>query len=205
MTTADATTDAPADTPRTPKPTDVVIPGTTPPAAAQQPVDQPGDDLGREGGQPRHLAELAEERKRRQAVEADLQTLADRLKQYEDRDKTDLERAQQAAEEAKRDADAAKAELLRLRVAADLGLPGDLVEFLTGDDEATLRQRGEKLLAATAGDGTRRPPAPDPTQGAQASAAGPDQLTRADLARMTPTEIEAARVAGRFADLLAGT
>jgi hypothetical protein len=48
-----------------------------------------------------------------------------------------------------------------------------------------------------------RSPAPNPAQGSSGSgAAGASQLTEADLARMSPEQIEEARKAGRLNNLL---
>ena len=128
---------------------------------------------------------------------------AARLKEFEDAQKSEAERTAEALAEAQQRAAKAEAEALRLRVAAETELPADLHEFLSGDTEEELRAKAEKLKAATAA-GVRRPQ-PDPSQGAKPNGNGPSQLTRADLARMTPAEIDQARVEGRLDDLLAGT
>lgn len=145
---------------------------------------------------------LKAERQARKQAERKLAEVEAKIRSIEDREKTDLERLTDEAARAKAEAAAARTDLLRLQVAADMGLPADLTEFLTGDDEDSLRSKAEKLLAATAD--TRRHPAPDPSQGAKPGQPGADQLTRADLARMSPDEIEQARLDGRLADLLAG-
>ncbi len=147
---------------------------------------------------------LDSERAARRAAEKAAADLQAKVKEYEDRNKTELERLTEAATAAKAEADAAKAEALRLRVAAETGLPTDLFEFLAGDDEEQLRAKAQKLMAATAAAAAPRSPAPDPSQGAKPGATADGQLTRDDLARMSPTEIVAAQDAGRFADLLAG-
>ncbi len=167
-------------------------PAPTPPASD-------GDSLG-DGGK---KALAAERSARRAAEKAAAEALA-RVKEFEDQGKTELERLTEQIAQADARAKQAESEALRLRVAADTGLPSDLQEFLTGDSEEQLRERAAKLMAATNAASEPRRPAPDPSQGAKTTSGAGDQLTRADLARMTPQQIREAQDAGRFADLMAG-
>ncbi len=160
----------------------------------------PSPELGESG----EKALKAERAARRAAEKAASEALA-KVKSYEDAQKSESERLTEQLQALKAEAAMARAETLRLRVAAETGLPADLHEFLVGDDEEALRGKAQKLMAATAAnnaepDASRRP-APDPTQGAK-QGAGVDQLTRADLAGKPPEWIEAQRVAGRLNDLL---
>ena len=70
-------------------------------------------------------------------------------------------------------------------------------------NEAGSEDTSRRARATAAATGPRQP-APDLTQGAKQGGTGTDQLSRADLARMTPQEIVAAQEAGRFNDLMAG-
>lgn len=170
-------------------------------AAAPEPVtDSP------KGGKEAVLADLAKERKARQAVQErlkELEPLAAKAKALEDAQKSETERLTEQLEQFKAQAAKAEAENLRLKVATESGLPADLHEFLVGSDEDELRAKAQKLMAATAAATAPRAPAPDPTQGAKPGQ-GTAQLTRADLARMTPQEIVAAQESGRLDDLMAG-
>ena len=184
---------------------ETTTPEATEPQAARAPVEgtesapeTPTPDLG-DGGK---KALDAERRARRQAEKAASDAAA-RIKEFEDRDKTESQKLTEQLAALKAEAATARAEALRLRVAAELGLPGDLHEFLTGDDEEQVRAKAQKLMAATAAATDPRRPAPDPTQGAK-QGTGDGQLTRADLARMTPQEIVAAQDSGRLADLMSG-
>lgn len=69
-----------------------------------------------------------------------------RLKELEDRDKTEAQRLTERAAELEREANAAKGELMRYQIAADKKLPADLVEFLTGDSREELEAKADKLL-----------------------------------------------------------
>lgn len=127
--------------------------------------------------------------------------MAAKAKELEDAQKTESERLTEQLQALKAEAATAKAETLRLRVAAETGLPADLHEFLVGDDEESLRAKAEKLMAATA-PAERRTPAPDPTQGAKPGAHGPMQATQAELDAMTPDQVLVAKREGRLNTLL---
>ncbi len=171
------------------------------PTAAAAPTDSKPND----GDTPRMVPvqELVEARRARRAAETQAAELADKVKQFEDAQKSESERLTEQLTALKSEASTARAEALRLRVAAESGLPANLHEFLVGDDEEAVRAQAQKLMAATAAATDPRRPAPDPTQGAK-QGAGDGQLTRADLAHMTPQEIVAAQESGRLADLMAG-
>lgn len=169
-------------------------------AASPEPAPEPAvtETLG-EGGK----KALEAERAARRAAEKTAADLAAKVKEFEDSQKSEAERLASQLAEAEAKAARAEAEALRLRIAAETDLPADLHEFLVGNDEDDLRAKAEKLKAATAAAGAVRRPQPDPTQGAKPDGTGPSQLTRADLARMKPDEINEALEAGRLTELLA--
>lgn len=142
------------------------------------------------------------QRKVNRDLERKLNDALGRLKEHEDADKTETEKAAARAEAAERALAEVTARAMRLEVATEVGLPADLHEFLTGSDEESLRSQAEKLKAATAAQ--RTTPRPDPTQGAKPNASGPVQLTKADLASMNPEQINQALNEGRLVDVLAG-
>ncbi len=179
-----ATTDtAPeATTPPAPEPT------TAPPA--------PADDLGDAGKKA-----IAAERAARRAAEKANAEMAARIKEFEDASKSEAEKAAARAEAAEKALAEVTAKALRLEVAAEVGVPADLVEFLTGGDEESLRAQADKLMAATAASKAPRAPQPDTSQGAKPGSSV-SQLTRADLAGMSHDAINTARAEGRLNDLL---
>lgn len=148
------------------------------------------------------VAELAGERAARKAAEKAAADLAARVQEFEDASKSEAEKAAARAEAAEKALAEMTTRTLRLEVATEVGLPADLHEFLTGNDEESLRSQAEKLKAATAAQ--RTTPRPDPTQGAKPNASGPTQLTKADLASMTAAQIDQALTEGRLVDVLAG-
>lgn len=81
-----------------------------------------------------------------------------RLKEYEDRDKTEQQKLEERAAEAEKAAANALRELTRVRVAAQQGLTPDLAARLQGDTEEELTADAEKLKQLL---GTPAPPSFD--------------------------------------------
>lgn len=106
---------------------------------------------------------LQAERKARAAAEKHANELSQRIKDFEEAQQTDLERAQNSAQEYQRAAESAATEVLRWRTAARFGITDEDAEvFLTGGDEETITRQAERLSALA-----QRPttPRPDPSQG----------------------------------------
>lgn len=72
-------------------------------------------------------------------------TAAEKLKELEDSQKSELVKAQELATQAVKDAQAAKAEAARLRIATKHGIGEDYLDLLTGSDEASLETKAEKI------------------------------------------------------------
>lgn len=68
-----------------------------------------------------------------------------RLKEIEDAEKSELQKAQEAAETAQRELAATKTEAARLRIAAKHGIGENHLDFLTGSDEEELEAKAVKL------------------------------------------------------------
>lgn len=97
---------------------------------------------------------LSEERKARTAAERaakaaqkQLDEVSKRLTAFEDRDKTDLQRATEAVAAAEKRAAEAEQKLLRQRVAADKKLPPALADRLRGSTEEEMAADADALLA----------------------------------------------------------
>lgn len=183
------------------KPSDGKVGSVPARAAGESPKPvTPDEPLGDSGKR----ALTAERKLRREAEKAatDAQAL---VTKFEDANKSELERATAKASEAESKLAEIQADNLRLRVASESGLASDMFEFLTGTTEEQLTAQADKLKAATAAR-VPRLPAPDPSQGARPKAddSATKQLSRADLAQMTPERIVAAQDAGQFTDLMAG-
>lgn len=70
-----------------------------------------------------------------------------KLKELEDRDKSEADKAADRAAEAERRAQRAETALLRTRIALSKGLPAELADRLQGDTEAEMADDAEALLA----------------------------------------------------------
>jgi hypothetical protein len=150
------------------------------------------------GSEDRVVAELARERKVRQALEA-------KIKEYQGLDdasayKSEVDRLAGELGELKSSLESERVARLRAETAVREGLP---VELLTASDEESLRAQAEQIKAWAVTAAARTTPRPDPTQGAKPAAAD-GQLTKADLASMSPEQINQALEAGRLRDVLAG-
>jgi hypothetical protein len=83
---------------------------------------------------------------------------------------------------AEKRAETAERELARFRVAASTGLPADLAEMLTGNDEEAMEEQAKKLLArlVPAKPERQTPVKPDPSQG---GSGGQKKVSAADEGR----------------------
>jgi hypothetical protein len=91
-----------------------------------------GDDGQGKGSLANVLADLAKERKRRQAAEA-------KVTEYEDRDKSELDKAVARAERAER----ALLGKTREAIAASKGIPSELADAIQGETEAEMAESAE--------------------------------------------------------------
>jgi hypothetical protein len=145
---------------------------------------EPTNDGPGKQGEPEQLAEPAETsdadlgEKGEKALEAwktrarnaekkakELEPLAARAKELEEAQKTNEQKLTEALDAAKADATTSKAELLRLRVGLDKGVPAALVKFLPSGTQEEVEAAADELLASLpTTDGPRRPQ-PNPEQG----------------------------------------
>ena len=141
------------------EPTEPTQPAPTPPDPAPDPA------LGDPGKKA-----LAEERAARKAAEKQRAELEAKLKEFEDRDKTEAQKLADRAVTAEKAAAERDRELLRLRTALKFGISDEDAEtFLTAADEEALTRQAERLAALKAPTGPRTP-VPDPSQGARGAA-----------------------------------
>ena len=151
-------TEPQGETPPVP-PTETV----TPPEPAAEPTPdppQPGKDWKAEADKWRHLSQETERKARENAK---------RLKDIEDRDLSELEKANRTLDEYKTRAETAERAALRSAVALAKGLPADVVSALTGDSPEELNAAADALIKwrGSAVPAVPTAPRPDPSQGAQ--------------------------------------
>lgn len=127
--------------------------------------------------------------------------LAAKWREYEEAQKPAQERMAQELASTREEAESARAALLRYEVAAEKNIPADAIDFLNGSSREELEEKADALIALMATQSKPRTPVPDESQGRPATAKL-GQLTKEDLANMTPSEVNEARRQGRLADLL---
>lgn len=146
---------------------------TTEPTAENAEANQQGDPADEPLGEPGKKA-LTAEREARQAAERAAAALQKQLDEINAANMSDLERAQKQAADAQSEAEKARAEALRYRVAAKHGITDEDAElFLTGSDAETLERQAARLVERTP-----TAPKPDPSQGAKGS---DSKATTADM------------------------
>lgn len=91
------------------------------------------------------LSRVRNEAASRRIENRELKEQADKWKQYEDSQKTELQRLQEALAERDKKLSSYELERTRISVAKELGLDVDDADLLTGSDEATIRKQAERL------------------------------------------------------------
>jgi len=144
-------------------------PANEPATQADPPQDDPPADLSQTDDEPLGEAgkkALQREREARKAAERAAAEAAAKVKEFEDRDKTEQQRALERAEAAEKAAAEAQREALRYRIATRHQISDEDAEtFLTGADEAALTRQAERLVALRGEANAPRVPKPDPSQG----------------------------------------
>lgn len=129
---------------------------------------------------------------------------AKRFDEFEESQKTELQKAADAAAKAKADADATRAELARMQAAVKHGLSEDDLDLLgTHGTPEEIEARAERLAARLKAAEANKPK-PDfggGDRGGDVTAKG-SQLGADDVKRMTPQEIVQAKAEGRLDDYL---
>lgn len=115
-------------------------------------TDQPSEDAQVTPEAPQQAEVPPEVKAALRKANKEAETLRLRLKEYEDRDKSDAEKQAERLQALEAEALAARSEALRLRVAAKFGIGDEDADlFLTASDEETLTKQAERLSAREAG------------------------------------------------------
>lgn len=101
---------------------------------------KPEEELGEKG-----VAALKAERDARKAAEKAANELAAKVKEFEDRDKSESEKLQEQLSELAARASTAERENARLAVIAAHQIPADYQDLIRGDDEETLEAAAAKV------------------------------------------------------------
>lgn len=146
------TTDAPTTDAPTPTPPPNLDPSTTPPAPPAKGDDEPLGEPGKKA--------LDAERKARRDAEArlkELEPLAEEARKRAEADKSETTKLNEALNGEREARTAAERDLLRYTVAADKGVPANLVKFLSGTTKEEVEQSATELLTEL---GTAKPSMP---------------------------------------------
>lgn len=108
---------------------------------------------------------------------------AERLKEIEDRDLSDLQKAQRDREELAARLASIEQEAVRNRVALNKGLPAEIAATLNGSNEEELAAHADRLLAWRS---NQTPPAPRPDPGQGARPTSPEQDAEAEYKKFFP-------------------
>lgn len=119
------------------------------------------EQLGENG-----LKALQAEREARKALEKQLSDAQAAIKQHEDANLSELEKAKKEATDVQAELESLRRESLVNKVALTKSLPVELTQFLTGSDEAALNEQADLLLSRL---GKPQTPKPDPSQGGQSN------------------------------------
>lgn len=111
-----------------------------------EPVTEPAADAKSELGEG-GVAALKAERDARKAAEKVANELAAKVKEFEDRDKSEAEKLQEQLNDLSTRASAAERENARLSVIAKHQIPADYQDLIQGADEATLEASAAKVRA----------------------------------------------------------
>lgn len=126
---------------------------TPPTGSTEKPATQPwGDDFDPN----RAWNTIQTQREQEKQLKEKINQIESELQQRKDAEKTELEKAQERAKEAQERAEKAELSLLRGRVAAEFGIPAD---FLSANDEETLKSQAKALTEFV--DSKVGKPAPD--------------------------------------------
>lgn len=172
-------------------PAEPVIDQADAPATETPAAEVPTPDPAAEAAKWKAMARKHEEQAKANADKAK------RLDALEEANKSELEKITARAEAAEKAAATAAAELLRSQVAAAKGVPANLI---AGETQEALEAAADALLAFKG----VAPVVPDATGLGDVGRpiGGVKQLTDAELAAMSPTDINKARAEGRLDGLL---
>ena len=181
-----------------PTPTDPVF---QPPDPAQSKADSPGASAPSEtavddGMDLEATRKLRSEARNLRARLKEAEEKARRLDEIEESNKTEAQKQAEQLAKLQQENERLQSQMLKAQVAADKGVPAEL---LSGTTEDELVASADRLLAFRG-----QQAAPEYGRSADASPTKPKQLTRADMSRMTTEQIVKADEAGLFDDLKAG-
>jgi hypothetical protein len=151
--------------------------GAEAPETGDTPAPQQDDDFKSDGSKERVLADLKKARDERAA-------LAARLKEYEDRDKSEGEKLTDKLTAAEQRAVAAEQRAMRLEVAASKGLTPAQAKRLVGDTKEELEADADEILEAFPTKAGSPPPSNKPSPSGRGGTDPTEQVEVLDPAQL---------------------
>lgn len=145
-------------------------------------------------------AEARKWEKRAKDANAD-RDAAQKWREYEESLKPLQEKLADDLNTAKAEAESARTALLRYEIASEKGIPAEAIKLLQGSSREELEEAAETLVSLLANQSKPKSPLPDDSQG-RPTTANIGQLSKEDLATMSPAEILEAKKSGRLNDAL---
>jgi hypothetical protein len=145
------------------------IPNPPAPAPVTPPADPPTPPPADPANPPAPDNEAAKWRRLAEKNERELKKFQDAEAERQKADMSELDRLKAENEERATKLAALEAENLRRRVASEAGLAADVLEFLTGTDEETLKAQAARLAAMVKAAPTRAGTTTNPPGGQQPS------------------------------------
>ena len=143
----------------------------------------PDADLGDKGKKA-----LEDERKARREAEKQLKAVNDRLKELEDKDKSESERLASRVAELEKELSTERGRATRLEVALDKGLSKTQARRLVGETEEDLVADADDLLASFKTDDPKAPPGQRPKEDLKTGATpAPGEPTKEDIRKAIET------------------
>ena len=169
-----------------------------------EPTQQP--ETGEPQGTPDPLAEVAKWKEMSRKNEERARANAEKAKRFdalEEASKTEQQKAADAAAKSATERDEARAEAARLRAAVKFGLTEEDLTHLDGIPAERVEAIAEWVASrAPAPKAPAAPPATSQGDVGDPIGGGTGQLSRSDIAGMSPDEINSARAQGRLNVLL---
>lgn len=127
--------------------------------------------------------------------------LAQKWREYEESLKPLQEKLADDLNSAKAEAESARTALLRYEIASEKGIPPEAIKLLQGSSREELEEAAETLVSLLANQSKPKAPVPDESQG-RPTTANLGQLSKDELANLSPAELLKAKSEGRLNDVL---
>jgi len=165
----------------------------TQPTDAQQPTPTPATEQQQQQPGPVPYDRFAKVNEEFRAAKAKLAEYEEAEQKRKDAELSEAQKWQKAAQEHEAALKAERLNNAKLRIAAQKGLPADLVDFLQGDNEEAITATADKLLQFVAKPATPPAPGVPPSRGSQPARLDINSMTPEEIRKHAPTLMQQAR------------